>query len=223
VAEKQIKAIQEVSKEQVKSIQEATQKQVDAITESTKQQIETLVEQCQGIMAQQEKMVGVLVTMSEQNAQKLKEESEKRKLEEEKIKMLKIEQQRKLQQELDEKERLKPTIFVRIDTKSYYLFWDHYWVYLVNTGGNSRDVRVESIFLSSASRMKTTLRTRFESIGREQQQAFDCGNIDNFRAFDLVEVHLSVRDIRERKYVGNVRINMLERNWAHIPIAETKG
>ena len=221
--EKQIQAIQMASKDEITNIQVSTQKQIEAIQDSTQKQIQAFVEQCQGIVAQLEHVVGVLATMSEQNTQKLKIEEERRRQKEEEIRMLKIEQQRKLQEELSEKERLKPNIFVRLTTQSYFLFWTHYWIYLINTGGDSKDMRVESEFFASITGMGSKVSMWFGVIQREQQCSFDCGNIDNFRAYDLVKVRLSIRDSKERRYVGEVTFSKSDNEWHQIPLNEKPG
>ncbi len=218
----QIMAMEESTEKQIQTIQRASKDEIRNIQDSTQKQIQTFVEQCQGIIAQQEKIVGVLVTMSEQNAQKLKEENKKIKLEEEKIKMLKIEQQHKLHGEIEEKKRFKPNIFVRITTQNYFLFWTHYWIYLLNTGCDSKDMRVESIFFVSATGIGTKINRMFKTISRKQQHSFDCGNIDNFRAYDSVKVQLSIHDIKERRYKGEVIFSKDDWEWYQIPLEEIR-
>ncbi len=219
---RQIMAMNESTEKQIQAIQKASQDEIRNIRDSTQRQIQTFVEQCQGITAQQEKIAGVLVTMSEQYAQQLEEEKKKRKIEEEKIKTLKIEQQHKLQKESEEKERLKPNIFVRIDSQDYFVFWTHYWIYLINTGCDSKDMKVESIFFASATGLGTKINRTFRIISRDQQHSFDCGNIDNFRAYDNVKVRLSIHDIKERRYEGEVIFSKQNRNWYEIPLEEIR-
>ena len=216
----QIMAMEESTEKQIQAIQKASQDEIRNIQDSTQKQIQTFVEQCQGIIAQQEKIAGVLVTMSKQYAQQLEEEKKKRKLEEGKIKMIKIEQQRKLQKEIEEKERMKPNIFVRITTQNYFLFWTHYWIYLINTGCDSKDMRVESIFFASATELGTKINIIFKTISRDQQHSFDCGNVDNFRGYDSVKVRLSIRDVKERRYEGEVVFSKDDQEWYEIPLEE---
>ena len=219
---RQIMAMEESTEKHIQAIQKASQDEIRNIQDSTQKQIQTFVEQCQGIIAQQEKIAGVLVTMSKQYTQQLEEENKKIKLEEEKIKILKIEQQRKLQREIEEKERFRPNIFVRITTQNYFLFWTHYWIYLINTGCDSKDMRVESIFLVSATGIGTKINRMFKTISREQQHSFDCGNMDNFRGYDSVKVRLSIHDIKERRYEGEVVFSKDDREWYEIPLKEIR-
>lgn len=218
--EEQIITIQNTSKNQIDNIKESTEAQINAINESTKKQIQTFAEQTKGIIDRLEKVAGVLATVSEQNAKQLQIEEEKKKQKEEELRMLKIEQERKIRQDLNEKERLKPKISIRIDTQSYYLFWNHFWIYFINNGGDSKNMKLKIKFLSSYNGIKKTINKRYPQVNIDQQYKFDCGNIDKYRRFDLLKVSCSTRDVKDRRYFGKVKFWIDDSDWFEIELEE---
>ena len=225
--EKQIVAIQNASKTQIEKLQESTQKQIETIKESTERQNEVFIEQFQGMSNQLEQIAVALTMKSEEEAKERKKqmelEEERTRKEEERLRMLKAEQEQRAQEISNQIERIKPRIFVQIIQKSYVLFWEHYWLNFVNLGGDGSDMKITSSIFNSGTNLGARLDRRFEAINREQQQSFDCGNIENFRAFDVVRVNLSIRDGENRKYVGYVDFSKADGEWQEISLTEAEG
>ena len=222
-----IKELQKLTNEQIKAMSDSTEKQIKAIKESTEKQNEVFIEQFQGFSSQLEQLATILTMKADEEAEERKKqkelEEERFKKEEERLNILKSEQEKSAQEISDKLERIKPKIFVKIKQKSYFAFWQHYWLTLINFGGNGKDLRITSHIFNSGTNLGARFADRYEKINREQQQAFDCGNIDNFRAFDVVRVVVSIRDNEERKYVGQTTFNKTETEWVEIPLSKTSG
>jgi hypothetical protein len=138
---------------------------------------------------------------------------------------MKIEEEKRTRERMSEIERLKPKIFMRISIDSYMLFWKHFWVHFLNTGGSVRDFNITCMFNSSVYRNNSSpIRIRYNSLDRSQQVDYDCGNIDNFKQYDTLFVKISVRDIKERRYEGTIQMpkGTLD-NWVQIELSESAG
>lgn len=221
--DKQIEAILKSTSVQIEALNNATSEQIDAINETTEKQIHVFIEQCQGIISQLENMVGVLVTMSEQNAQRLAEEERNRAQEEEERRSQIMAREQEALEKLNERERLKPRLFVRINKESYFLFWTHYWIHIINTGAPSKYLNVKTSVYTASTGMGHQRDHKFSTIGRDQIQKYDIGNVDNFRGYDMVKVGLDVRNMNEVKYEGEVTFSKEEHEWQEIRLGEVGG
>jgi ABC-type multidrug transport system fused ATPase/permease subunit len=213
---RQVETIQESTWRQIQTLQETSEKQLRAIQESSHQQIQVLVEQRDAIVERLGKTVGILSTMSEENRKKVEAEEKRMKVKEERWKQESLEKEA-------EKERLKPKIFVRIDEQSFFLVWRHYWIYILNAGGDGRDLEVTHRFIHRPYASTSSFSRYFENIRRKQQESIGCGNVDNFRPYSELHMHISVRDVQQRKYEGETCIDKNTRGWVEIGLQEIPG
>jgi hypothetical protein len=215
--------ISDTTKQQIEEMNKGTQEQIKSFQESTKELVQAFAKQCQEIVAQLKETTGILTKILEQNAKQSEEETRKRIAEEERVKLLEIEQDREIQREIDEEERIKPIIFVSGDTDSYFIFWTHYWLYFSNIGGDSNDMKFEAIFYSSSLGISTKRGKKFPIINRDQHQSFDCGNIKNFTAYNKIQVKISIRNVDEQKYCGEVTFDKNNGNRQRITLNKATG
>lgn len=213
---RQLEATQESTRQQIQTLREITERQLQAIQESTRQQIQCFVEQCGAIVERLEKVVGILSTMSEESRKKIEAEERKARTEEERLR-------RELFEKEAEKERIKPKIFVRIEEGSYFLLWRHYWIHIANVGGDSGNLELTHRFIHRPYAGTTARSQYFENIPRKRTESIDVGNVDNYRPYLELHLHISVRDVQQRKYEGELYADKNNREWIELSLQEIPG
>lgn len=214
---KQIKTILSTTNKQVKVIKETSEKQITNMQDSTKNQILSYIEQCQGIISRLENVAEVLITMSEQNQEKLEIERRKNEKEEENYRKLLMDNQQQLIEKQDIIERIKPNIVIRIGIVRRFLLFPNYKIYFFNTGGDGNNFKISIVARDIISNNLTQpINQKFESINREQEISYWLGHVQLFNSYNDFIINISIRDKEDRLYVGNIIISKNNENWTQL-------
>lgn len=222
-SDKQIAELHKATVEQIEVIQKSTQNQINALKDSTKQQVDSFAVQCQGIVNALENVIGALGEMSENFRKQLEaQEKEQRKLEEAFRQVLLV-SQREARLKMDEKQRMTPRIFIRIAQEPFLLFFQHYKIYIFNTGGLTRKLNLTYVFVNPPYK-STEISVSLDDLNRDKQaRPIDCGDISTFTAYHSLEVYVHLRDKEDRLYVGSTVIDKTYKEWTEIKLQERVG
>lgn len=210
------------TKEQIETLQKLTSRQISALKDSTKLQVESFSTQCQGIVFAIEKVVGTIAQNSE-DVRKRAEQEEKRleeiqRLTENHLRILELEAQK----DFEEKQRIAPRVFVQIADEPWWFLFRHYQLYVYNSGGNATNIELTFFFFNPS--YETTKKT--VSIGslarKEKSRSIDCGDVTALSVYTTIQVSVSLRDKKERLYVGNITIDKTKTEWVQIPLEERR-
>jgi len=209
--------------EQIKALQKLTSEQISALKECTQRQIDSFSVQCQGIVSAIEQVIGAFGKMSEETRKRVEQEEKRLEILQKQTENNLRTMEREAQKNFEEKQRIAPRVFVRIAAEMWWFFFRHYQLYVYNSGGILNNMEL-TYFFSNASYKTVEQRRSIGSLNREQGSgAIDCGDVSAFSAYTAIQVSVSLRDRKDRLYVGSVTINKSYSDWVPISLEERPG
>jgi hypothetical protein len=210
--------------EQIKALQKLTSEQISALKECTQRQIDSFSVQCQGIVSAIEQVIGEFGKMSEENRKRAEQEEKRLEILQKQTENNLRTMERESQKTFEEKQRIAPRVFVRIADEMWWFFFRHYQLYVYNSGGILNNMELTYFFSRNASYKTVEQQRSIGLLNREQGSgAIDCGDVSAFSAYTAIQVSVSLRDRKDRLYVGSVTIDKSDREWTQIPLEERPG
>jgi hypothetical protein len=222
-SDEQIAELRKVTMEQIEVIRKSTQEQINVIKESTKQQVDSFVVQCQGIINALQTSVGAIRDLSEDLRKQREDQENAQRKSGEQFGQFLIASQREAQLKMDEKQRMKPRISARIAQERFLFIFQHYYIYVFNTGGIAKKLNLTYAFVNPPYK-SAQLSVLLGDLDRDTQaRPIDCGDISTFTAYHSLEISVQLRDKEDRLYVGFAVIDKTNRDWVPIELQERSG
>lgn len=226
---KLIETILETTNNHINELQKSTEKQIESSKEETvkltaefqsivDKQIQNFTAKMDESISSLEEVSEVLLKMSDQNKELIKESEERKKIAEEHL-LQKTNQIQKVEYEkLSAIERKRPIIYLSFIQEEHLLLFKRIWLYIYNDGGTAQSVKVTAQFFNNEYFINKYV--NFRSVKRLGKHRVKIGKPKDFQHYNMIRFELIVHDADGRMYQGIYQDRIQESVWIPVSLIE---